>query len=83
MTLISTFKDECDKTCRLIRKALLTLCLTFVAYQVSRNIILAPSSVLITISLHFKSQSDCSILSEVTRSNNPKWTDLNYPNGKW
>ena len=35
--------------------------------QVSRNIVLAPRSVMITISYHFISQSDCSILSEVTR----------------
>ena len=35
--------------------------------QVSRNIVLAPRSVMITISLLFNSQSDCSILSEVTR----------------
>ena len=35
--------------------------------QVSRNIVLAPRSVMITISYHFISQSDCSILSKVTR----------------
>ena len=37
------------------------------AYQVFRNIVLAPLSVMIMLSYHFISQSDCNILREVTK----------------
>ena len=40
---------------------------SIVACQVSRNIVLETRSVMITIFQHFNSQSDCSILGEVTR----------------
>ena len=71
LTLI-TFKDECEWThCFLQQYAnhCLRYVFSIVAYQVSRNIVLAPRSVMITISLHFISQSDNSILSKVTRIN--------------
>ena len=40
---------------------------SIVAYQVSRNLIFASQLVMITIFLHSICQSDCSILSKVTR----------------
>ena len=67
------FKDECEwNHCFLQQYAnhCLRYVFSIVAYQVSRNIVLALGSVMITISLHVISQSDCSILSEVTRKMN-------------
>ena len=65
-----TFKDECEWT-HCFSQQYANHCLrclfSIVAYQVSRNIVLAPRSVMITISQHFISQSDYSISSEVTR----------------
>ena len=73
LTLI-TFKDACEWT-RCFLQQYANHCLHYVfcvyhvcvVYHVSRNIVLAPRSFMITISLQFTSQSDCSILSEVMR----------------
>ena len=77
LTMI-TFKDECEWN-RCFSQQYANHCLRYVfslvAYQVSRNFVLAPRSVMITISLHFNSQSDCSILSEVTRKRN-LWVNM-------
>ena len=68
------YKDECEWT-HCFSQQYANRCLRYVflivVYQVSRNIISALRSV---ISLHFISQSDCSILSEVARMTFHGWS---------
>ena len=68
--ILFSFKDACELI-RSFSQQYANHCLRYVfsivEYQVSRNIVVPSRSVMITISLHFISQSDCSILSEVTR----------------